>query len=130
MKKVIRTKSNVNFGPLGNLSGIVHMRIASKVFNDVLERVEVNNQYYWMDGDTPRIVNAEQTIIPYLHLDLMIQQLLDDNKNKINSDIIEEAFLIGAMAIIEQKGILGTTASDWEFYDVSDKPSHTQPIIY
>lgn len=98
------------------------MRIAGKHFNDLIEEVHVYEQYYTVEEEKLNLVLAPQgpTVISYPELDGMIQALLDETKNKINSDQIEEAFLIGALQIIHQKSVLGTTADDWEIVDVDD----------
>jgi hypothetical protein len=129
MKKVIRTINPVSFGTLGNQSGIVYMRIGGKYFNDIKQRVEVNNVYYHLVDGQPRLINPEETIIPYAELDGMITALLDDNSNRINSEVIEQAFLTGALAIIEQKGILNTSSADWEFVDVAEDSVHNNEVI-
>lgn len=120
MKKIIKTKAKVKYGALQNKEGFVYMRISGKHFNDLIEEVHVFEQYYTIEENNITLILPPEapTVIPYQQLDGMIQALLSDEKNKINSDKIEEAFLIGALQIIQSKAVLGTTAADWEIIDV------------
>ena len=112
----------VKYGPLQNKEDFIYMRIAGKSFNDLIEEVHIYEQYYTIEGNKLNLVIPPEapTVIPYNVLDLMIGDLLDDEKNRINSDKIEAAFLIGALQIIESKSVLGTTAQDWEILNVTE----------
>lgn len=110
---------------MGQFEDIVYMRIASKTFDDINRQCEVFSQYYKIEnGEAFHVyVPPYPDIISFDQINQMSEVLLTDpEKNKINTDLIEEAFLIGALNIIDQNSTLGTTASDWEIIDISDSP--------
>lgn len=132
MKTVLKTKTPIKWGELQQFEDEIFMRIASKTFNDIKKQVEVYAQYYRIENGLPFAVLVEPTpdIIPFDQLNQMSDALITDpDENRINTDKIEMAFLLGALNIIDQNSTLGTSAADWEMIQVDEDSIHSNQVL-
>lgn len=123
---VLKTKDerSIDISNLNNKKTI-YLRVASHDTNFLTGSHSITNQYYYVENGKAYLVRGEDHTFSKAEFEgLRISQLTGDNEylDSLEHDKHHAAMYLGALAIIAQGAIFGTTPLDWEQVEVSEIP--------